>query len=51
MGVAVDHVVLGRREHGDVAVVEVHDGARVLEDGGGVGGDEELVVADAEQHR
>ena len=43
-------MVAARREHGDVAIVEVHDGPRVLEDRGGVGGDEIFAVADAQQH-
>ena len=49
--VAVDHVVPLRRQHRDVAVVEVDDGARVLEQRRRIRGDQELALADAEQHR
>jgi hypothetical protein len=49
-GVALEvrhaHRVLG--EHGQLAVAEEEDVARVLEDGGHVGGDEVLAVAEAD---
>ena len=48
---AVQDRVPGRGEDRDVAVVQVHDGARVLEHGRGVRRHKQLVVADAEQHR
>ena len=51
VGVRVHHVVAVRRQHRDVAVVEVDDRAGVRQHGRGVRSDEELVLTDAEQYR
>ena len=48
---AVDDMVAVGRQHGDVAVVEMHHRTRVLQDRRSIGRDEVLVLADAEQHR
>ena len=47
----VDDVIPRRGEHRDVAVVEIHDGAGMLQDRRGVGGDEQLALRDPQEHR
>ena len=49
--VDVHHAVAVGREHAEVTVVQVDDLARVREDRRGVGGEEVLAVADADEER
>jgi len=49
--IAVEDAVAVRRQHRDVTVLQIDDRPRVPHDRTGVGGDEVLAVADAEQHR
>src|SRR5438105_10325236 len=49
--VEIQHLISVAGEHAHLAVVEVHDLSRVLEDRGDVAGDVELALAEAEQQR
>src|SRR5437660_5449808 len=49
--VEIQHLVSVAGEHAHLAVVEVHDLSRVLEDRGDVAGDVELALPESEQQR
>ena len=45
---AIEDVISLRREHGDIAVIEVDDGSGVFDDRRSIGRDKEFIVADPE---